>query len=269
MSEPIRLWSVTTLIKLALGTSQPLVNWVVRTTAEAAVNSRRTVETMLADEGAEAAIDWLCQRRYQKTGRAKIRGSDVHRAAEALALGMEAAPDPVAAPYVEQYRRWLEAMRPTFVMSEAPVYNVGQHYAGTLDGIIELGGRTLLFDIKTTEHPLGGEKSRPPYPEVALQLVAYARATEVGVIAEQRYAAGKRYYLYDEERAHAAMPSVDGALAIIVSPFDCVAIPVRIDAEVWRAFLHVRECARWQLQTGSQVFGPPLGPEQPRLEVVA
>ena len=39
-------------------------------------------------------------------------------------------------------------------------------YAGTLDGVAKIGGKTLLFDIKTTDKPPDGDKSRPPDPEV-------------------------------------------------------------------------------------------------------
>jgi hypothetical protein len=99
---------------------------------------------------------------------------------------------------------------------------------------------------------------RPPYPEVALQLCAYSRCTEVGVMSEQRYAGGKRYYLYDPEAKHEPMPGVDGALCIVVSPDDCFAVPVRIDDSVWATWMSVIKCAGWTLRGQSDLFGPPL-----------
>jgi hypothetical protein len=145
-------------------------------------------------------------------------------------------------------------------MAEAPVYHPAEHYAGTLDGIMELEGSRLVFDYKTTEHHPDGEKRRPPFPEVALQLCAYRHAREVGVLSEQRYAGGRRYYLYDPDVPHEPLPETDGAICIVMSPYDCFAVPVRTDEQVWDAWLHVIECARWQLQDGYGVFGPQLAP---------
>src|SRR5215471_13100710 len=187
MSE-IRLWSVTTLIKQGLGTSEALVNWAVNETAKAAIEKRRTVAQMLEDEDEDAAIRWLRDARWRSTGKAQVRGTELHAAAEALALGARPIVDAGVMPYVEQYRKWLVTYSPRFLMAEAPVYNPAAYYAGTLDGVIEFGGKPFLFDIKTTPHGPNSDKRRPPYPEVALQLCAYAHATDVGVISEQRYA---------------------------------------------------------------------------------
>jgi hypothetical protein len=146
-------------------------------------------------------------------------------------------------------------------MVEAPVYNATEGYAGTTDGILKLEGRPFLFDYKTTEHPPTKE-SRPPYGEVALQLCAYAHATEVGVLSEQRYSGYRRYYLYDPTAKHEVLPEADTdwALAIIVSPYDCRAVPTRIDEPVWQAFLNVKEVARFQTELAAkrELFRPPF-----------
>jgi hypothetical protein len=187
----------------------------------------------------------------------------VHRAAEAIALG---APTPLITPelqheiepYVEQLVRWLKTWEPHFVLAEAPVYNLTYRYAGTCDGIFELGGRTYLFDYKTT--PKGPDaKSRPPYPETSLQLAAYAHAETVGVLAQQRYTdKQERYYLVDPTIEQKPMPKIDGALAIIVSPFDCFAVPVSVGEIPWASFRHALELAKWNEQLARQAFGPAL-----------
>jgi hypothetical protein len=259
-AEPLRLWSVTTLIDDGLGKGPGLINWLVRLIAETAVDKRKTVEVMLEESGRDATIKWLVDQRWAKSEKAKVRGTDVHKVAEAMALGYappEVSPEQrlVIKPYVEQLARWLDKWQPTYLLAEAPVYNVTRAYAGTCDGVMELQGRRLIFDYKTTEHPPDGEKSRPPWPEVALQLCAYSRAEMVGLISEQRYdGRSKRYYLFDPTSQHEPMPEVDGAICIVVSPYDCFAQPVRIDDEVFRAFLHVQACARWQVETSRDVF---------------
>lgn len=255
------LWSVTTLLKLGLGTSPALVGWAVRTTAEYALDNRDAL-TPLYTADRDAAIKVVTDARFQKSGKAAARGTDVHRAAEALALGAVSTIDeldlePHIVPYVEQYLGFLERHEPKFLLAEAPVYNVSQRYAGTTDGIMELSGRTVIFDLKTTDKNLDA-KTRPPYPEVALQLAAYSRAELVGLLAEKREVNYARYYVFDERAHHEPMPPVDGAVCIVVSPFDCRVIPVRIDDDIYRAFLHVRECARWTVDTSRHVIGPEI-----------
>lgn len=266
--DSLRLWSVTTLIKLGLGTSEALVGYAVGETATAALRSRNTLDAMLRDEGEEAALAWLKGARYRSSAKAKARGSDVHRAAEQLAIGASPLVDATIRPYVDQYLKFLRTFEPRFLMAEAPVYNPEWRYAGTLDNVVELGGRNLLWDIKTTPYgpddrkPDGQLRMRPPYPEVALQLCAYSRCTEVGVLSEQRYDKGKRFYVYDPKAKHEPLPRVDGALCVVVSPFDCFAVPVRIDDTVWDAWLSVLDCARWTLAGGRELFGAALIPER-------
>jgi len=117
------------------------------------------------------------------------------------------------------------------------------------------GEMPLLFDYKTTEHPPEKE-NRPPFEEVALQLCAYSRATEAGVLSEQRTTDWGRYYVYDQTVQHEPMPEVrqDVALAIIVSPWDCRAVLTTIDEGVWEAWRHVQELAFWQRHRTADLF---------------
>jgi hypothetical protein len=233
----INLWSVTTLLKLGLGTSPALVNWAVNTAAAYAIDNQKAWAP-LATADRDAAIKVIAESRYQKSGKAAARGSDVHRAAEQLALGQEPDVDEHILPYVHQYRRFLDTHEPVFKLAEAPVYNLTQHYAGTTDGIMEIAGRDLLFDLKTTDKD--------------------GDAKQVGLLSEKREVNYARYYVYDPSGHHEPMPPVDGAVCIVISPFDCRVVPVRIDDTVFRAFLHVRECARWQVETSRHVLGPEI-----------
>lgn len=256
MSGGFNLYSVTTLIKEGLGTGKGLVYWNARTPVAWAAEHLDAF-TSLAKVDADQAVKTAMDARWATSGKAAARGTDLHSAAEALALGQTPDVEDHILPYLEQYQQFLALHQPTFLMSEAPVYNVTHHYAGTCDGIMELGGRTVIFDLKTTDKAPDA-KSRPPYAEVALQLVAYARAELVGLLSEKREINYRRYYVYDPTGNHEPMPEVDGAVCIVVSPFDCKVFPIRIDDEVWRAFLHVRECARWQIDISGRVIGPEI-----------
>lgn len=258
-----QLWSVTHLIKKALGVGEPIVDWSVERTALDAVYSRKVVEAMIAQgtKGEEEAVDWLKQSRKRAMNKAQIRGTEVHAAAESLALGATPIVDPALMPYVEQLARWMDTFEPRYLMAEAPVYNLAERYAGTLDGVMELDGERLLFDYKTTDKAPDA-RSRPPYSEVALQLVAYARATEVGIIADRVTTSWERYYVYDPVAKREPMIEVDGALCIVVSPYDIRAIPVRIDDDVWRNFLYAKELAAWQKAGTRELFGPALVPRR-------
>jgi hypothetical protein len=275
-SSTSQLWSVTTLIKQGLGTGEGIVRWAVETTASAAIDNERAWKSRLELEGRDSAIKYLESARFESSNKAKDRGTDIHRAAEALALGESFEIDPALMPYVERFREWLDLHCPRFLMAEAPVYNTTWGYAGTCDGLLELPsmpGVTFIYDMKTTEHGPdavtrgGNPKNRPPFPEVALQLCAYARAEVVGVLAERRYAQGKRYYVFDPTQRHEPMPHVDHALCIVVSPHDCFAVPVRIDDGVWQTWTAVLKTARWTQMGDRDLFGPPIeGPGPSVLE---
>jgi len=254
----MNLWSVTTLTKLGLGTSGGLVNWQVGEVAGAAYDRFQILRQFVDDKDREGAVKFLRDQPWAATRKAAARGTDVHRAAEQYALGQTPDVEPHIMPYVEQYVRFLEEHRPTFLMAEAPVYNPTHGYAGTCDGIVELQGQPVVFDIKTTQHGPDSGKSRPPFPEVALQLVAYRRAEHVGVLAEQRYASGKRYYVFNPDSEHEPMPETEGSVCLVISPQDYMVVPVRTDDTVWNAWRHVMEAARWQVHTSQDVFGPPL-----------
>lgn len=258
-TELLKLWSVTELLKAGLGTSYPLVEWNCKQTAIAALESRDVIDAMLKTKPQEEIVKWLKSERWNVSERHKIRGTIVHHAAEAIALGNDPGIiEPQYQPYVEQLRRWFITWEPEFVLAEAPVYNVTHGYAGTLDGIMKLDGESVLFDYKTT--PKGPEaKSRPPYSDVALQLSAYAHATQVDVSrnadadrVEDRF---KRWYMYDPTRSYEPMPHVDRALCVVISPVDCYAQYVSIGEIPWQTFLHVRQTAEWQEKLWRNAFG--------------
>ena len=269
MSEPLRLWSATSLINIALGTSKPLVEWNVRTACETAYDSIKVLNAFHEADDREGAVKWLKESRWNKTAAAAARGIDVHKAAEALALGTIPKVEEHIEPYVEQYRRFLETFQPEFLLAEAPVYNTAAGYAGTLDGVVKIQGETVVADIKTTAHGPDSGRSRPPFPEVALQLTLYRHAELVGLLADRREINYRRYYAFDPEQHTEPMPATEGGICVVISPEDYLVVPVDTSDRVWKACRHMIEVARYQVETSKTVFGPPIEPQQLELEVEA
>lgn len=259
MSDPQRLWSVTTLINAGTP-KEALIGWAARVTAERAYDKNRILREFQQDDDRDGAVKWLTDARWEKSGSAALRGTNVHSIIEAYALGQQPDVPDELEPWHVQIRRFLDDHSPEFEAAESPVYSVDLAYAGTMDMILKVDGVRCIVDAKTTDkHP--DARSRPPYGEVALQLAAYSRCTQVGVSpAVMRKVSGRRYYEYDPALEYAAMPELGGAFALIISPVDYLFIPTRIDDEVWRAFLAVREVARWNLDISKRVFGPNVTP---------
>ena len=257
----VELVSATTLIKDALGTSPGLVNWAVNTTAEAAYDRQAILRQFHEDGDRAGAIKWLRDQRFAKTGAAAARGTDVHRVAEQLHLGNVIEYDEAIEPYVAQYTRFLEDFSPQFMLAEAPVYNLTFKYAGTLDGVAVIDGRQLVVDLKTTAHGPDSGKSRPPFPEVALQLTLYRRAELVGLLADRKEIQYRRYYVYDPEAHAEPMPEVEGGVCIVVSPEDYMVVPVDTSERIWTYCRHVIQVAKFQTEQAKTVFGPPISPQ--------
>lgn len=274
--EELRFWSVTTLMGEAMGKGEGIIQWSMARVAERAFDQatvlggfyrqwQATEDPEQQKEIRKAAVRWMKDARWDKLGKAADRGKGVHKLIEAYALGQKPDVPDGLLPYDEQVRKFLSDHAPEIEMAEAPVYHPQFKYAGQLDLILKIQGLRLVTDAKTTDKAppeIDPEvHSRPPYPEIAIQLVAYSRCTHVGVSpATERTYHGRRYYIYDPGMAYVAMPKIDGALALVISPYDYQLVPVRIDDEIWRVWGFVREMARWSIETSKVVLGSPVAP---------
>lgn len=258
MADPLRLWSVTSLNKLALGTAYGLVKYGKQTIAGIAYDKHRMLQGFIEDGDREGWVDYALGQEWAGVKTAAARGTDLHQAAEQLALGNEPTIEEAHRPFLDQFVRFLDAYRPTYLMSEAPVYNLRYHYAGTCDGIVVIDGQRLLFDIKTTKHAKESGKSRPPFDEAVLQIAAYRHAELVGLLAERVETNRGRYYSFDAAKHTEPMPETDGAACLVISPSDYELVPVRSNQEVFDAFLHVLGIARFREETMKVAVGPPI-----------
>jgi hypothetical protein len=261
-------WSVTTII--GSGLPKPAIaGWQAKTIAEYAVANHRQIAGMLgavrividskkpdkpiqvvSDPAAvKAAVDWLKGAPWRESSPKMDLGSAVHAEAEAYILGRpRPKPLPLVAPYIESFEHFLEDFAPTYyqtpsayLMTEATVYSPREVYAGTLDAIIEIGAHPILIDYKT---------GSGIYPDVALQLSAYANAELVLL----------------PDGTSEPMPKVAGAAALHLQPYDpdvpevrgYELIPVDIGPKVFASFKYVREVMRFQEEISKGVLSQPI-----------
>lgn len=226
--------SVTTII--GQGVPKPaLKGWGERLVAETAVAKQVIWSKMTDDE----AVDWLKRSPYRESGRAAVRGSDIHAWAERWALNQRPQIDefPEAQQgYARSFASFVAEWQPVWEMAEASVYNRRWGYAGTLDSLVRIerdGLGLLLCDTKT---------GKGVYGEVALQLAAYRHAEFIGA----------------PDGSEVPMPSVDGCAVLHLTPTDYELIPVEAGEEAFRYFLYAQQVAHFCNDASKRALGAPL-----------
>lgn len=234
-----RIPGVTTV--LSDGVPKPaLINWAANATAEAAVDRWDEYSEL----SPSARLKELQNARYEKTDKAKKRGTEVHKYGERLVKGesVTGIPDELRG-HVEAYVRFLDKFEVDPILVEASVVNYRIGYAGTLDLICELTDesgerRTLLLDLKTNERGIFGE--------TALQLAAY------------RYAE----FYQDEAGAEHPMPEVEGCGAILISSETAQLIPTYSGPEQFKSF-RIAYAMRDIVNNSRDLVGAAINPQDP------
>lgn len=263
------LWSVTTI--MSNGLPKPAIaGWQAKTIAEYAVANHRELSARLQavkltrdpagkliglisdPDAVQAAVDWLKGSPWRESERKMDLGSAVHAEAEAVQLDTpRPEPRPDVAPFIDSFRHFLDDLVPEIEMTEATVFNLRESYAGTLDAVMTIGGRRLLIDFKT---------GKAIYPDVALQLAAYAHAESVLLddgrtvpMLQVDGAAALHLRAYDPEtpadRGYSLIP-------VDIADTDPTAMPYR--QSPWDAFRNCREVMRWMEDTSKNVLSQPL-----------
>ena len=265
---PVNLPSVTTLIKDATGISKGIATHGKKQCIGACYDKHNIFKAFVEDGDRAGAISWALGQEYADLQTAANRGTEIHRAAEQYALGVEPEYDAFLEPWVQQCRKFLEEHKPEFLMAEAPVYNTTVGYAGTLDGIAMIDGQRVVVDYKTTawgpddKDDKGKPRFRPPHSDVALQLVLYRRAEYVGLLAERKEIQWRRYYVVEPDAHLEPMPETDGAVCVVLSPKDYRVVPVDTSDRIWKVSQYMIAVATYQTETSKAVFGPPIQPKQ-------
>lgn len=159
---------VTTLI--GRGLPKPaLPYWAARSVAEYVADVDNDAIDTLRMLGRDGMVGALKGIPWARRDTAAVRGTDVHKLAEALSLGEEVTPPDELAGHVDACASFLDTWRPRPVLTEAVIGSRRHQYAGTLDLVADLpDGRRAIFDYKTSASGI--------WPETALQLAAYRYA---------------------------------------------------------------------------------------------
>lgn len=203
--------------------------------------------------------------RYLKGEPERIRdaagaiGSDVHSHAEDLVLeharesasliiaGLDVRPWPAGLEgYQRSFLNWLEDFEPEFIASEFTVFNRPQAYAGTGDCLTRIRvapGVVVIVDLKSGNYV---------YPEVGMQLAAYARGEFIGS---------------PDRVTEIPMPVVERGAVLHLRPKATKAYLrgygfqwVDIGDDVFRDFLYAREVFRWLKVRSRTVLGDVIEP---------
>lgn len=135
-----------------------LPRWSAGLVAQKAYEMRHELVDMEENE----AVRLLRNAPWKKSEAAADRGTTIHEWLEKAMLG-EPVPELAgeALDYEQAAHSWLDTYKPEPVLLEATMFT--KTYAGTADGIVNIGGQPMLIDFKT---------SKGLYESAALQLAA-------------------------------------------------------------------------------------------------
>lgn len=213
--------SVTTVIKE--GIPKPGLNrWFIKMQAEVAAKNRKDLAKLTQVE----AKQWILDQRLSGGDEAALLGTRVHGLCEKIAEGKEVRPPTEAEkPYVDAFRQFMEDHNPVFLETESTVFNKTYGYAGTMDAVVTIDGKTYIVDYKT---------GKRVWPEAALQLSAYRYAEFIG------RARGRE----DE------LPTSDGGIIVHIRPEGYEVIPVDTSESTFDTFLSALDVFRWNRVDG-------------------
>jgi hypothetical protein len=227
--------------------------WNAKMVAELAVDSLPIIEQMAARDR-QGAVDYLkgAARRYTKA-RSDI-GSQAHDLFERMIRGERVARVHLDMdPYRFRFAEFLDTVQPELIRAEDIAWSDTHGYAGSFDAIL-----SVRLNEDNEPDPAGEpalviadwKTSKSTYPDVALQMSAYAHADRI--ISPTG----------DSE----PMPEFDGACVLHITPEGWEFLPVAIDVikidgveyNVFDVFLSLRHTFTWDRVISRSVLGRPI-----------
>ncbi|MET9425636.1 hypothetical protein ABZY06_33865 [Streptomyces sp. NPDC006540] len=256
----VTLPGVTSIIGMAPKTFLPY--WYAKMAAELAVDSLDLIRDMEERAGRDAVVSYLKNAAPRYTKARAALGSEAHDLFERMIRGeggfterdergrFVVSVHKDLAPYRANFAEFLEVVRPVLVGAEDIAWSDTHGYAGSFDAFLEI----MLSEDAAGNLVLDHEHGRPflviddwktskaAYPDVALQLSAYANA-DVIIRAD-----GTRV----------PMPKVDGAAVLHITDTAWEFKPVEIGPAVFAVFLALRTVFDWDRDLSKDVLGRPI-----------
>jgi hypothetical protein len=212
-----------------------LQDWAAKLAAERAVRSHDFISRMIEDAGEDAAVEYIKRAAKQYTKARADIGSEAHDLFERMMRGEDVGRQRSdLEPYRRHFAAWLEEVQPELLYAEDTVWSDTHGYAGSFDLIAKVDGAVTILDYKT---------SKAVYPDVALQLAAYAHADKVILAADG---------------SEIPMPAIERAGVLHITPERAALHPVLAGDDVFDAFLLLRGIFDWSRGLSKDVVGRPV-----------
>ena len=254
-----RVVSVTTVLDGAWPNNGWRIPYGAKWTAERLLSTeglRRIRMLMDADEDYSAQRNDLLK--WGKAGPTERRdvagdhGTDLHQYLERRLTGaIEALPERETFSGYHAVEQFLATYRPEPVYIEAQVRSVAEGYAGSFDAIVDIYGRRVLLDLKTSQtydpHVERPSKAGGDHKD-RLQLAAY------------RYAD----LIFEDGRDISYLPEVDACVVLAIPrdhPQAWRPIEVRAGMEEHRRFLGLLAAWKWHNDNKDTPIGEHLLPQ--------
>lgn len=207
-----------------------LVYWAAKMTAEAAVDNLDAVAA-IAERDRDGAVDYLKGAHTRYTRARAAVGSEAHDMFERMIRGEQVRRvGPDLEPYRSHFAEFLDRVQPELVSAEDVMWSDTHDYAGSSDAILRIDHETVICDWKT---------SKESYPDVALQLAAYAHAD----------------YIVTADGETRTMPTIDAGAVLHITPDRWELKPVDISERVFDVFLALRRVFDWDRSLSGDVLG--------------
>ncbi|WP_405408859.1 hypothetical protein [Streptomyces decoyicus] len=216
-----------------------LLGWAARSAARYAVDHWRCLAPRVASGEAESVFEEIRGAPFRESNAAAVRGTEIHRYAEALLRGTGAeVPDELDG-YVASCSDFLDDWGVRPLLTEALVGSRAHGYAGTVDLVAELPGGDLGLFVYTTR-PSG------VWPETALHAAAFQFAD---------------FYLSaaDVEVPVSAL-EIGAAYGVHLRADGYAVHPLEAGEQTFQRFLDVSAVARAAKGLGALVHGPVAPP---------
>lgn len=183
---------VTTILSATL--AKDLMQWAV----DCCVEYLQAKLPVITEEDLREGANEYKVRRDSGAG----TGSEAHALVEQFLKGVVPAIDHSSQEATNAYLafcKWFEAAKPTILNVEEVIYSASLSYAGTYDAMLDIDGKVVLCDLKTTN--ASRKAPNGVYAENFIQLGAYALAHE-----EQRQ--------YEEANGGSKLRKIDDLMVI-------------------------------------------------------